>query len=311
MPLHPALQQLIATKLANSTTPQWTLPLDEVRRTFEDIWQPAITGPILELPGILDHTIVSESRSIPIRIYTPAGPSPRPVILYFHGGGFVKGSLKACDAFCRRLTVTTECLVISVGYRLAPEHPFPAALNDAYDATVWAAGHAQEFGGDPNRLIVSGESAGGNLAAVVSLLARDRPGPRLLVTVLLQPVVDFTLSLPSIGMAGDQCLVPREDLEWYYRMYYGTRQELKDPLVSPIFADSLDGLPPTVILAAEYDTLRDEAATYAQRLRDAGNDVRYTCYPSMIHGFLQMGGLVEEAQLAVDDIQRAIRDMGT
>ncbi len=198
-------------------------------------------------------------------------------MLYFHGGGYVKGGIEESDAFCRNLAKVTRHLVLSIDYRLAPEHPFPAALDDAVAATLWAGTHAHDLGGASGPVVVCGESAGGNLAAVACLRLRANPGVAIRHQVLLQPVIDFTLSFPSIAMPATECLVPREDLAWYYRTYSGDRCDPRDPRVSPIFAESHAGLPPALIIAAEYDTLRDEAEAYAQRLKAGGVATRYIC----------------------------------
>jgi acetyl esterase len=264
-----------------------------------------MTGDPVSLSRIEDRSVPSPDHQIPIRVYAPEEKNPLPVMLYFHGGGYVKGGIEESDAFCRRLARTSWHVVLSVAYRLAPEHPFPAALDDAYGSTVWACHHAAEVGGASGPVVVAGESAGGNLAAVTCLLARSDPRIAIRHQVLLQPVLDFTLSYPSMAMSSKECLVPRDDLAWYYRTYYGDGNS-KDPRVSPVFAGALSGLPPALIIAAEYDTLRDEAQAYSKRLQAAGVATRYVCYPGMVHGFLQMGGLVSEAQSAVDDIALAV-----
>lgn len=173
-----------------------------------------------------------------------------------------------------------------------------------WTTTSWAFEHAAQLGATRDSFAVCGESAGGNLAAVVCLLARSRDQMTISHQVLLQPVTDFTLSQPSIAMPATECLVPRDDLAWYYREYYGADRDLRDPRVSPLWAEDVSGLPRALIIAAEYDTLRDEAQAYAEKLRAAGNEVTYSCYAGMIHGFLGMGGLVEEAQQAIDEVAR-------
>ena len=305
MPLHPALERLIQTKLAHTHKPQWALPISEVRQAFRDLWSPAITGDPMSVSRIEDISVPGPDSAVRVRVYGPERNEARPIMLYFHGGGYVKGGIEDSDAFCRRLARTSRHVVLSVAYRLAPEQPFPAALDDAYAITVWACHHAVEVGGASGPVVVCGESAGGNLAAVTCLVARSDPRVAIRQQVLLQPAVDFTLSFPSIALPSTQCLVPRDDLAWYYKSYYGDRN-LKDPRVSPVFADDLAGLPPALIIAAEYDTLRDEAQAYAERLQGAGVATRYVCYAGMVHGFLQMSGLVAEAQSAVDDIVRAL-----
>jgi acetyl esterase len=228
-------------------------------------------------------------------------------MMYFHGGGYVKGGVVETDPFCRRLAKTTRNVVVSVEYRLSPENPYPAALDDAYSSTLWAYEHAASLGGTQERFTVCGESAGGNLATVVCLMARSSEEVRIDHQILLQPVVDFTLSFPSISMPASECLVPREDLAWYYEQYYGADNNLKYPKVSPIFADDLSNSPPALIITAEYDTLRDEAKAYADRLRNSGVETRYSCYDGMVHGFLQMAGLVQEAQAAINEISETVR----
>jgi acetyl esterase len=300
MALDPAFKNLIAQKVAHAQVPQWEMPIGQVREAFASLWTPALTGDPVEVRYVEDRML----GGVKARVFTPETAADPAILMYFHGGGYVKGGLDEADAFCRRLAESTGHLVASVEYRLAPEHPFPAALDDAYAATRWAFEHAAQLGTTRNSFAVSGESAGGNLAAVVCLLAKSRQEIAIAHQVLLQPVTDFTLSRPSIDMPATECLVPRDDLAWYYRTYYGTDQDPRDPRVSPLWAEDVSGLPRALIIAAEYDTLRDEAAAYAEKLRSAGVEVTYSCYPGMIHGFLGMGGLVKEAQHAIDGIAR-------
>lgn len=307
MALNAALKQLIATKLAHTRRPQWELPITEVRRAFRELWTPAITGEPIAIPRIEDLMIPGMHAPIPARVYAPGGKDPLPVMLYFHGGGYVKGGLEECDAFCRNLSRVTRHIVLSIDYRLAPEHPFPAALDDAVAATIWAGTHAMDLGGAPGPVVVCGESAGGNLAAVTCLRLKSDPRVAIRHQVLLQPVIDFTLSFPSIDMPSTECLVPRDDLAWYYRTYCSVQCDPRDPRVSPIYADDLSGLPPALIIAAEFDTLRDEAQAYGERLSAAGVATRYVCADGMVHGFLQMRGLVPDAQRATKEIARALK----
>ena len=300
MTLHPALRELIDEKLANTTAPQWRLPIEEVRASFRALWSPSMTGAPVELASVDNRTVDTDAGAVRVRVFTPEAEGPAPIMMYFHGGGYVKGGLDETDAFCRRLARTTGNVVVSVDYRLAPEHPYPAALDDAYRCSLWAYQNAGALGGTEDSFGVCGESAGGNLAAVICLLARSGQEIEISRQILLQPVVDFTLSFPSIGMPASECLVPREDLAWYYEEYYSG--DTRDFRVSPIFADDLSGLPPALIITAEHDTLRDEGKAYADRLESSGVTTQYSCYNGMIHGFLQMAGLVDEAQAAIDEI---------
>jgi acetyl esterase len=296
MTLHPALRELIDDKLANTLAPQWRLPIEEVRASFRALWSPSITGAPVEVASVENRTL----DAVRVRVYTPEADGPVPIMMYFHGGGYVKGGLNESDAFCRRLARTTGNVVVSVDYRLAPEHPYPAALDDAYHCSLWAYENAGTLGGTRDSFGVCGESAGGNLAAVICLLARSGAEIEISRQILLQPVVDFTLSYPSIGMPAPECLVPREDLAWYYEEYY--EGDTRNIRVSPIFADDLSGLPPALIITAEHDTLRDEGKAYADRLESSGVPTTYSCYSGMVHGFLQMAGLVDQAQAAIDEI---------
>jgi acetyl esterase len=302
MTLHPALRELLDDKLAHTVAPQWCLPIEEVRASFRALWSPSLTGVPVEVAGVEDRTLDTEVGAVRARVFTPESDGAVPIMMYFHGGGYVKGGVVDTDAFCRRLARTTGNVIVSVDYRLAPEHPYPAALDDAYHSSMWAYENAGALGGTKDSFSVCGESAGGNLAAVVCLLARSGTGLRIGRQILLQPVVDFTLSFPSIDMPATECLVPREDLAWYYEEYYGRYADTRDFRVSPVFADDLSGLPPALIITAEHDTLRDEAKAYADRLESSGVRTQYSCYRGMIHGFLQLAGLVDEAQEAIDEI---------
>lgn len=303
MTLHPALREMIDEKLANTRAPQWRLPIEEVRASFRALWSPSITGDPVEVASVEDRTL--DANAVRVRVFTPDADGPVPIMMYFHGGGYVKGGIVETDAFCRRLASTTGNVVVSVDYRLAPEHPYPAALDDAYHCSRWAYENAGALGGTKDSFSVCGESAGGNLAAVICLLARSDEEIEIRRQILLQPVIDFTLSFPSIDMPASECLVPREDLAWYYEEYY--EGDTRDFRVSPVFADDLSGLPPALIITAEHDTLRDEGKAYADRLESSGVPTKYSCYSGMIHGFLQMAGLVDEAQAAIDEISRFAR----
>jgi acetyl esterase len=300
MTLHPALRELIDEKLANTTAPQWRLPIEEVRASFRALWSLSMTGAPVEIARVEDRTLDTDAGAVRVRVFTPEADGPMPIMMYFHGGGYVKGGLDETDAFCRRLARTTGNVVVSVDYRLAPEYPYPAALDDAYHSSLWAYENTGSLGGTKDSFSACGESAGGNLAAVVCLLARSDEEIEVSRQILLQPVVDFTLSFPSIDMPASECLVPREDLAWYYEEYY--KGDTSDFRVSPVFADDLSGLPPALIITAEHDTLRDEGKAYADRLQSSGVPTKYSCYSGMIHGFLQIAGLVDEAQQAIDEI---------
>lgn len=307
MALAPPLDALIATKLAHAAAPPWELPIAEVRAGFAKLWDARMTGGPVAVAAVEDRAAPTRAGAVPVRLYRPEA-GVRPVLVHCHGGGWVKGGIAETDAFCRRLARATGRLVVSVGYRLAPEHPFPAPLEDAWDAARWAFAQAEALGGTRQGFAMAGESAGGNMAAGVCLMARDRGDPRIAAQVLLQPWLDLTLGFPSVAMPETECLVPRADLAWYRRTYAGPDADFRDPRLSPLWAPDLSGLPPALIVAAGQDTLRDEAEAFAGKLAEAGTPATYACYPGMVHGFLQMAGLVPEAREAIELVARFLGD---
>ncbi|MCU1489499.1 MAG: alpha/beta hydrolase [Acidimicrobiaceae bacterium] len=225
-----------------------------------------------------------EGASIAARAFRPHGEGPFPVHVYLHGGGFWLGSVDGSDIACRELCAASGALVVSVGYRLAPEHPFPTPAEDCYAALCWIAEHAGELGGDPGLLSVGGESAGGNLAAVVSLMARDREGPRLVAQVLSIPVTDLTMSQPSVSQLGKGYGLTWEGMVEYRNHYLPEAGLAADPYVSPLFAPNLVGLPTAIVSTMEFDPLRDEGEAYARRLVEAGVPTVQRRSLGQIHG---------------------------
>ena len=209
----------------------------------------------------------------------------RPVLVYFHGGGWVRGDLDTHDGLCRLLADATDCVVLSVAYRRAPEHPFPTPVHDAYAATEWAAEYASIVGGDPDRIAVGGDSAGGNLAAAVTLAARERGGPDISHQVLLYPVTDYAFDTDSYAANAEGYLLSRASMRWYWERYLDDELDGANPYASPLRTPDLSGLPSATVVTAGYDPLRDEGAAYAGRLREAGVSVTHAEYPGMIHVF--------------------------
>ena len=261
------------------------------------------------VPGPENISFTSKAgHEIPLRIFKPVGTSrPLPVWMYFHGGGFALGSYDVRDNFCKKIAEQSSCAVVSVQYRLAPEHPFPAGLQDCYEATCWASENGHVFGGDGSRLAVGGESAGGNFAAVVSLMARDKNGPRIRHQTLLYPALDCSGSTPSRRDKGKEYLLTQEMLKQFGDAYLPAGTNRKDPYCSPVFAD-LKGLPPAVIITAEHDPLRDEGNLYAQRLEEAGGAVVQKEYAGMIHDFvLMMPRFLKESREAIAIVTEELR----
>jgi acetyl esterase len=241
---------------------------------------------------------------VPLRIYRPAGSGPRPIVVFMHGGGWVLGDLDTYDNVCRRLAQAGP-VVVSVGYRLAPEHPFPAPLDDCAEAVRWAGSQAGRIGGDASRITVMGSSAGGNLAAALAIRARTDPTLPVSRQVLLYPVLDSSMSTPSYRDFNQGYFLSARQMAFYWDCYVPDASARQDPEASPMSAASLDGLAPALIIAAQADPLRDEARRYARRLSEAGVPVRYRECAGMIHGFLVVPG-VPEIDFAIDETVRAV-----
>jgi acetyl esterase len=265
-----------------------------------------------ELPRVAkveDRRLPGPGGAIRVRIITPleAGPGPLPVVLYFHGGGWVLGNIESHESICRAIANAAGTIVATVDYRLAPEHRFPAAALDAYAAASWAAEHAGEFGGDSDRIAVAGDSAGGNLAAVTCLLARDRKGPRIAFQALVYPITDYNLHNASYCQFAEGFFLTRSEMAWYWEHYAPKRDDRDHPHAAPCRVDDLSGLPPALVVTAEFDVLRDEGETYARRLAAAGVSVRTSRYDGMIHGFVRRYPFFHRGKAAIAEIGREIK----
>lgn len=243
-----------------------------------------------------------DGQTLLARLFAPASEQPLPVLLFFHGGGFTVGSVATHGPLCRQLAYLAQCAVVSVDYRLAPEHLMPTAAEDAYAATVWLAAQATRFGADGSRIAVAGDSAGGNLAAVVALLARDRGGPPIAHQVLIYPGTDGTLSSPSLEENASGPILTLASVRTYRSLYLGPDGDDRDVRISPLLAEDLSGLPPALVQGAELDPIRDDARRYSAALSAAGNDVRYTEYAGAPHGYLSIPGGVRGARPALAEI---------
>ena len=283
-----------------------TIPAHEVRAAFESR-EPT---PGEDVASVEDLEVPGPAGNVPVRVYRPDGASePAPVVVYFHGGGWVLGSIATHDGSCRALANRTGAVVASVGYRLAPEHPYPAALDDCFAATCWVAAHADDLGVDPGRLAVAGDSAGGNLAAAVCLAARDRGGPTIAFQTLVYPVTDLEPDRwPSMTANADGPLLTRAAMDWFIGHYAGDPPPLDDALAAPIRAADLSGLPPAHVSTAGHDPLQDEGAAYAEALAAAGVPVAHDDFPTLIHGFVGFADVVPAAGEARDAIAAALRE---
>jgi acetyl esterase len=258
---------------------------------------------------IEDGELPGPGGALPYRIYRPQHPAagPLPALVFFHGGGGVFGDIDTHDGLCRMLCAESGCAVISVGYRQAPEHKFPAAVEDSYAATQWVADHAAELGFDAHRIAVGGDSAGGGLAAVVCQMAATN-GPRLALQVLFCPVMDMRAGTPSRRDFAEGYFLDQATIDWMLRHYCGADADLDDPRLSPLRASQFSGLPPAHIHTAEFDPLRDEGEAYGKLLRHAGIAARYTCHAGMIHYFYAMAGAIPAARAALKAAAAAMRE---
>lgn len=256
-----------------------------------------------EVARVEDRSIETPDVDIPIRIYTPDGNGPFPILLFFHGSGFVLCDLETHDPLCRDLCRNTGCVVVSVDYRLSPEHKFPAAVDDCFAATCWVARHAAEIAGDARTIFVVGDSAGGNMAAVTTLRVRDEGGPALAGQVLIYPVTDYhTPPTASYLENAHAKRLTRRRMIWFWRQYLSDPAEALNPYAAPLRASRFDGLPQALILTAEHDPLRDEGENYAAALEEAGVPTQTVRYPGRYHGFLGLEGPTADHEKGIDDI---------
>ena len=264
-----------------------------------------------ELKSVAPLAIPAAHGSIPARIYTPnklrQTDGLAPCLVFFHGGGWVIGDLDTHDVVCRKLADEGQLIVISIDYRRAPEHKFPAAVDDAIAATAWIATQAKEFGIDASRLVVGGDSAGGNLATVVAIAARDGNGPAISGQVLIYPATDFTMAQPSHSEPETSILLTHSVVRWFRDHYLNGTADVHDWRASPALAGTLVGLPPAYVLTAGADPLRDEGDDYARRLEQAGVAVTYRTFPGQFHGFFTMGKLLQQANVAASEIGTWLR----
>jgi acetyl esterase len=298
MPLDPALVPIIEAVAAQPPADR-DLPVEQLRDAAHTMMEAAfiaLAADPPEIAGVRDQAVPVADAKITVRIYTPRGEGPFPCHVYFHGGGFWLGTLDSFDNGCREVCAGARCVVVSVDYRLAPEHKFPTAPEDCYAALCWTVAHADDLEIDVSRVSVGGASAGGNLAAVVSMMARDRGGPPLVLQVLEIPVTDLTMSQPSVEENGEGYLLTRTAMTQYRDYYLADPGDAKEPYASPLLAPDLSGLPPAVVMTAEFDPLRDEGEAYAARLAEAGVPVIQRRWDGHIHGSSAMTALVPSAR---------------
>jgi acetyl esterase len=304
MPLDPQCRALLDEMEAAGIRPFEELSVREAR---EVAWGYLALGGEPQEVASVGHTFIpGPTADLPARVYTPAGEAPRGGIVFFHGSGWVVANIEICDATVRSLANSTGCVVVSVNYQKAPEHRFPVPFDDCYAATEWVYAHAADLGIDPDRFAVAGDSAGGNIAAAVCLKARDERGPKIAFQCLVYPALDYNWDTPSALENAEGYGLQRESMRWFWNHYLGSPSDAENPLACPLRAPDLCGLPPAFIATAEFDPLRDDGESYAERLREAGVEVTVKRYDGMIHGFYWMLGAIDCARLLHADIAGAV-----
>jgi len=298
MPVDPQIQALLDKGTGVPAT--HTLSVAEARAQYEA--RIALMAPAAGIASATERRVGGPGGSLRLRIYRPRGEGPFPLLVFFHGSGFVLCSLDTHDGICRNLSAGAGCVVVSVDYRLAPEHKFPAGLDDCVFATRWAAQHAADLEADAGRMAIAGDSAGGNLAAAAALRLRDEGGPALRGQLLIYPVTDYhTPGTTSYRENADGYGLTRDTMVWFWNHYLADAADAANPLASPLRAESLAGLPPALVVTAEFDPLRDEGEAYAARLRAAGVPAVTSRWDGMNHGFFFWVGRVDRAAAAMQE----------
>ncbi len=300
MPLDPQVEVLIAEMIEAGAKPMDQMTVQEARLGGWDTI--ALQGQPEEVAHIEHRFVPTPTADIPVRIYYPDGQGPFPALVYFHGSGWVVLNIEICDPTSRIMANRTGCAIIAVNYQKAPEHKFPTAVEDAWASLNWTVEHAEDLNVDPQRLGVMGDSAGGNLAAVTAIRARDQGGPDLNCQVLVYPVTDADIDKPSYHANAEGYLLQRSSMKAFYDYYLNNPDESNDPWVSPLHAKDLSHLPPALVITAEYDPLLDDGRLYAEKLKAAGVETVYSEYAGMVHGFFYNADRIDASQRLHDEI---------
>lgn len=297
MPLNPQARELL-DMIAGAGAPElWTLSPDEARAQALAMRQTVEKPPVHD---VTDRTIFVGDWELPVRIYSPDATKPMPALVFYHGGGWVLADVEYADVACRLLANAARCVVVSVDYRLAPEHKFPVPLNDSYAALEWVATNAEMLGVDSGRIAVGGDSAGGNLAAAVAIRARDEAGPHIAHQLLVYPVTDRNFTTPSYSHNAEGYVLSRKAMEWFWDHYLPSPEHADDPLASPLRLGDTSGLPAATIITAEYDPLCDEGEAYGKKLEQGGVPVTVRRYDGQIHGFFHLSHMLDDGKAAID-----------
>lgn len=304
MALHKKIQEIVDQTRNSGLPPLSEQPLHNVRMAF--LRMRPLQGDARAIPKVETFSIPNGTRELPIRFYYSRLEMNQPIILYFHAGGYVKGDLESPDSLCRELAHQSRAIVVSVGYRLAPENHFPGPVEDGECAYMWIKEHAEEMRADPSRIALCGDSSGGNLAAALAHRLKKK-GEKPLLQVLIYPLLDYTFSQSSHAEYSKGYLLEEESLKWYRELFVPKNHNLKDPELSPLFYKDFEGLPPALIITAEYDPTRDEGEKYAEMLRKNGVETTLHRYEGVTHGFFQMAGILEEGREAMNEVATALR----
>lgn len=305
MPLDPQAKAFLDQAAASGAPPFSQMTVQQARDALGMLFAPK--GPREPVKSVEDRVVNAGGVKLPVRIYTPEGKGPLPILVFFHGGGWVVGNCESHDTPCRSLANGTGCIVVSVDYRLAPEHKFPAPAEDCYAATKWAALNAAGFGGDPKRIAVGGDSAGGNLAAAVAQMATDRGAPTLAFQLLIYPVTDYSYGTASYRNNAEGYLLTKDSMQWFWNHYLQNENDGQNPYASPLRGQRLSNLPPALVITAEFDPLRDEGEAYATKMKQAGVSVVHTDYKGMIHGFFSFADIMDQGKQAVKEACSQLR----
>jgi len=305
----PEVRALLEAGDAAGAPPVETLPPVDARQAAIEALK-SVAGDPPEIGRVENLEIPGANRAIPIRIYSPAAHGPYPGLVYFHGGGWVLCDLNTHDVVCRSIAKAAGAVVVAVDYALSPEYKFPAAVDECYAAVEWVAANATLLGIDPRRLAVGGDSAGGNLSAVMCLKSRDENGPRLALQALVYPVTNLaSFDTPSYVEFAEGHYLTLAEMEWFRGHYLASPEDGKHPHASPLFAEDLSGLPPALLITAECDPLRDEGEAYGRRLAEAGVPVTAVRYAGMIHPFFSLGGVLSQGRRAVEQVAAVLRSL--
>lgn len=307
MPLDPSAKAVVDLVAAAQGPRLWEVSPPEARAMYEAMVQ-LLDAKDVPIGKVEDIEAPGPAGAIPLRVYTPVGsPAAAPALIYLHGGGFVIGSRATHDGLCRQLANEAGCTVISVDYRLAPEHKFPAAVEDAFAAALWIERNATALGIDANRLAIGGDSAGGNLATVVCQLAKAKGGPALRFQLLIYPVVEARAETASMRAFAEGYLLEKRSMDWFMAAYLPDGQDPADPRLSPLHAASLAGLPPALVVTAGHDPLRDEGIAYVKALEEAGVRAQHRDHPGQVHGFFNLSGAIPEGRSAIAEAAEILK----